>query len=263
MPISRAYFSVAGPIFVNNPNSSNNSGSSLTIPRLKRLIASGIETPSARLAVFATSANLRIFSLDIPAELVIAVALIASRKLIAPSVAATSCLLNAPKLRPLEAPKASNPRTRFVVSAAFFSAVKAALTAKTLAAYVAYRRTNPPRPCAWFAKSRALAPVAPALPRTRPYSSPDIVCEPAGAAFAATAREPAVPEIVRDSAVFCACFSTSCSFSTLLAVFDALPLSLTFTPMFTFCVAICSPNSKTRNYLKNLGYKFSTILIIS
>jgi hypothetical protein len=36
-----------------------------------------------------------------------------------------------------------------------------------------------------------------------------------------------------------------------LTVFLAVPLSLTFTPMFIFCVAICSPNSCTPFQFKN------------
>ena len=53
--------------------------------------------------------------------------------------------------------------------AAFSSAVKAAVTANKLAAYVAYRRTIPPRPCACWAKSLPLAPVPPSrIPRVTP-----------------------------------------------------------------------------------------------
>ena len=64
-----------------------------------------------------------------------------------------------PRFFPEEAPIWSKPLTKLAVSAALLNAVKAADTAKILAAKVAYTRTNPPRPCDSFAKSRPAAPV--------------------------------------------------------------------------------------------------------
>ena len=115
-----------------------------------------------------------ILSLLIPLELALAVASIASRRLIVPSVAATRRLLKLPKAVPLAAPNWSRPRTMLLVSMAVLKARNAAPTANMLAAYVAYRRTSPLNPWDWFAKSRADAPVTPALPRKLLYVCSDI-----------------------------------------------------------------------------------------
>ena len=139
---------MAGSSLVMIPSSSNNSGSSLVIPRDNLLTASGIATPSAIEALDATLANLSIFLVDIPPEEVCATACIASLIEIAPPDSSANLLDKPPKFLPTAAPSWSSPFIILSVSIEVLKPLNAAPSANILAAYVAYRRTNPSSPCA-------------------------------------------------------------------------------------------------------------------